>query len=122
MKFNSQTRGTIKLSVILAAALIYVFSVPGTWLLGTRVTLLGVGILAILCYMSEHRNKPFATLIAILVGGSSLAMIFQGITSYVPLSASAEPWLVVYVFAQTCIIVANGGNTARFIPSLGNYT
>lgn len=119
MKLNGPT---LKFLLITLAALVYVFSVPGTWLLGTRVTLLAVGILAILCYMSEHRSKPFATLIAILIGGSSLAMIFQGITSYVALSASAEPWLVVYVFAQTAILIYNGGNTARFIPSLGNYS
>lgn len=100
-------------------AIVYVFSVPGTWLVGTRVTLLAIGIFAILCYMSDHRNRPIATLLAMLIGGSSLAMIFQGLTNYIQLSASAEPWLVVYVFAQTCILVSNGGNTARFLPSFG---
>lgn len=98
--------------------LIYVFSVPGTWLVGTRVALLAIGILALLCYMSEDRTKPFATLLAILIGGSSLAMIMQGFTNYVVLSASAEPWLVVYVFAQTCILVGNRGNTAKTLSTV----
>lgn len=103
-------------------AIVYVFSVPGTWLVGTRVALLGVGILAILAYMSEQRSRPLATLIAILIGGSSLAMIFQGLTNFIQLSSSAEPWLVVYVFAQTCGLVGNRGNTAKFIPSFGTHT
>jgi len=119
MKPNSQRRALIASLIV---ALAYVFTVPGTWLLGTRVALLGIGILAILCYMSEHRSKPFATAIAILVGGSSLAMIFQGLTNYIALSSSAEPWLVVYVFAQTCILVGNGGNTAKFIPCTSNQS
>ncbi len=102
----------------IVGALVYVFSVPGTWLVGTRITLLSIGILALLCYMSEDRTKPFATLLAILIGGSSLAMIMQGFTNYVVLSASAEPWLVVYVFAQTCILVGNGGNTAKTLSTV----
>lgn len=112
----------IALGATILLALVYVFTVPGTWLVGTRVTLLAIGIMAILCYMSEQRSNFLATALAILVGGSSLAMIFQGITHYIQLSASAEPWLVVYVFAQTCILVRNGGNTAKFIPSFGNYS
>jgi ABC-type Fe3+-siderophore transport system permease subunit len=103
-------------------AIVYVFSVPGTWLVGTRVALLGIGILAILAYMSEQRSRPMATVIAILIGGSSLAMVFQGLTNYFQLSASAEPWLVVYVFAQTCILVGNRGNTAKFLPPLGTQS
>lgn len=103
-------------------AVVYVFSVPGSWLVGTRVTLLAIGILAILCYMSEHRNRPAATALAMLIGGSSLAMIFQGLTNYIQLSSSAEPWLVVYVFAQTCVLVGNGGNTAKFLPSFGHQS
>lgn len=103
-------------------AIVYVFSVPGTWLVGTRVALLGIGILAILAYMSEQRSRPMATVIAILIGGSSLAMIFQGITNYFQLSASAEPWLVVYVFAQTWMLVQSRGNTAKFLPSVGAST
>lgn len=118
MKHNSQ----VLFAISIAVSLLYVFTVPGSWLVGTRVVLLSIGICAILCYMSEHRNKPFATLVAILIGGSSLAMVFQGVTNYVSLSASAEPWLVVYVFAQTCVLVSNGGNTAKFIPSFGNYS
>lgn len=116
MKVNTHCARVVVFCFGIIAALIYVFSVPGSWLVGTRVALLTVGILAILCYMSEHRTRPFATLVAILIGGSSLAMIFQGITNYVTLSGTAEPWLVVYVFAQTCIVVGNGGNTARFLP------
>jgi ABC-type enterochelin transport system permease subunit len=116
MVVNSRLSRRVAFVATLIAALVYVFTVPGSWLVGTRVTLLTVGIAAILSYMSEHRSRPFATLLAILVGGSSLAMVFQGITNYVTLSASAEPWLVVYVFAQTCILVCNGGNTARFLP------
>lgn len=114
MRFNTKDRIYIIGTFL---SLLYVFSVPGTWLVGTRVTLLAIGILAILCYMSEHRNRPVATVLAMLIGGSSLAMIFQGLTNYIQLSSSAEPWLVVYVFAQTCILVGNGGNTAKFLPS-----
>ena len=105
------------LGVSLVAALVYVFSVPGSWLVGTRILLLSVGIVAILAYMSESRTKPFATTTAILVGGSSLAMIVQAFTNFVNLSASAEPWLVVYLFAQTCVLVRNGGNMAKLFAN-----
>jgi len=113
MKVNDRAPRGVAFTASVATALFYVFTVPGSWLVGTRIALLSVGILAIMCYMSESRTRPFATLMAILLGGSSLAMIFQGFTNYVVLSASAEPWLVVYVFAQTCILVGNGGNTAK---------
>lgn len=96
-----------------AAALLYVFTVPGTWLVGTRIALLAIGVAALLCYMSEERSRPAATGLAILIGGSSMAMIMQGLTNWAVLSMTAEPWLVLYVFAQTCVIVGNGGNMAR---------
>lgn len=98
-------------------ALIFVFTVPGSWLVGTRIALLAVGVLALLCYMSEDRTRPFATLLAILVGGSSLALIVQGLT--LPASP-AEPWLVLYVFAQTCVIVGNRGNVAHMLLRRAN--
>lgn len=104
----------------LVASLLYVFTVPGSWLVGTRIALLAVGIVAILSYMSEERTKPFATAMAILIGGASLAMIMQGFTNFVALSRAAEPWLVVYLFAQTCVLVRNGGNMAKlFHPGKG---
>lgn len=119
MKANEPTLRGVAFTAAVAIALIYVFTVPGTWLVGTRVVLLSIGILALLSYMSETRTRPFATLMAVLIGGSSLAMIFQGVTKHVVMSATAEPWLVVYVFAQTCILVGNGGNTAKALsPTL----
>jgi hypothetical protein len=99
--------------VSMVASLVYVFTVPGSWLVGTRIALLGIGIVAIVAYMSDTRERPFATFMAILIGGASAAMITQGLTNFVALSQAAEPWLVVYLFAQTCILVRNGGNMAK---------
>ncbi len=109
----------VTFSVSMIAAMIYVFTVPGSWLVGNRIGLLAVGILAILSYMSDNRNKPFATVMAILIGGASMAMIMQGLTNFVELSRAAEPWLVVYLFAQTCVLVRNGGNMARLFHNEG---
>lgn len=103
----------VALVVSTICAMVYVLSVPGTWLVVTRMVILAVGLFFVLAYMSDSRSKPFATLTAILIGGSSLALILQGFTNFVALSRTAEPWLVVYVFAQTSVLVRNRGNIAR---------
>lgn len=120
MRVNDPTVKNFALFATVIGGLVYVFSVPGSWLVGTRVALLSVGILAIMCYMSESRTRALPTVLAILVAGSSLAMIFQGLTNYIILSAAAEPWLVVYILAQTCVLVCNGGNTAKSISAIAS--
>lgn len=95
------------------AALIYVFTVPLQWLVASRVLLLLVGVLTLLCYMSDERSRPFATGLAIIVAGSSLALAFQGVTQ-LP-SPGLEPWLLLYVFGQTAVIIGNRGNVAHML-------
>lgn len=105
--------------LFLALSLVYVFSVPGPWLVGTRITILAVGIFAILAYMSESRTQPFATAMAILIAGASLAMITQAFTNFVTLSAEAEPWLVLLLFAYTNVLLKSRGNLAKLFARAG---
>jgi len=101
----------------LALTLIYVFSVPGHWLVATRIVILSVTIAMIMGYMSESRSRPLTTALAIIIAGASMAMIMQAFTNFVVLSAAAEPWFVLLIFAYTALLVRSRGNVAKIFAT-----
>lgn len=87
----------------------------GNVLLAVRIALHLVTTISIVAYSSENRTRPFSTILAICLAGTSLALATQGITEFEALSRHAEPWLVMFVGAVAVIVLYNGGNVAKIL-------
>lgn len=101
------------LACILAAITLYAFTVPKDWLLATRVILLVATFFSIVLYMDAQRTKWVASVVALGLAGSSLAMVFQAATNFFNLSQNSEPWLVIYTGCVAALIIPSGGNVAK---------
>lgn len=101
------------LACIIASVSIYAFTVPKDWLLATRVVLLVATFFSIVLYMDTQRTKWVASVVALGLAGSSLAMVFQAATNFLNLSQNAEPWLVIYTGCVAALIIPSGGNVAK---------
>lgn len=112
MAVNDFKRAALAACVIAAVSL-YAFSVPKDWLLGTRIILLVAIFFSIILYMDARRTKWVASVVALGLSGSSLAMVFQGATNFLNLSQNAEPWLVIFTGCVAALILPSGGNVAK---------
>ncbi|QBJ04550.1 hypothetical protein HOV23_gp023 [Pseudomonas phage Lana] len=87
----------------------------GEVLLSIRIALHMVTFFSVICYSSEHRTRPFSSVLALLLAGTSLALAMQGYTGFAAIAANSEIWLVLFVGVVTILVVANGGNVAKVL-------
>lgn len=87
----------------------------GEVLLSIRILLHMITFFSVICYSSERRTRPFSSVLAFLLAGTSLALATQAYSGFAAIAPNSEIWLVMFVAVVTILIVANGGNVAKVL-------
>lgn len=89
----------------------------GEILLAARVLFHFITAASILSWHSDHRTKPFTSLLAFLIAGSSIAAAFQGLLRFHSTAPNVEFPLVVLCGGFAFVTVVNGGNVGSMLNS-----
>lgn len=89
--------------------------VYGDVLLSIRIGIHLATVGVLLGYSSSRRTKPFSTLLAFLLAGTSFAMAAQCLTKFAIYGPRTEIWSVMFFAVVLVVISYSGGNIARVL-------
>ncbi|QYW06487.1 hypothetical protein uan_075 [Pseudomonas phage UAntarctica] len=87
----------------------------GEVLLAMRIFFHVVTAVCILSWHSDHRTRVFASFLAFLLAGGSVAAAMQGYLRFHTAAPNVEFPLVVICGALAMLTIANGGNVAQML-------
>lgn len=89
----------------------------GEILLALRIGFHLLTAISILSWHSDHRTRPFSSILAFLLAGGSMAAAAQGLIRFSTTAPNVEFPLVVICGSVCILILANGGNVAKMMHS-----